>query len=232
MKAVEFHQLFKTTGEKILAPLGFIYHAHAWHKSTDDIQLSFCPEDTRFGIGFAVKYLTLALWHKTVEVPASFSFKPLKNNTCICPVRISPALLCDFVENNFDTGLWDCSATTTSQDRLKTHPPVYFGGPDLWILADQTASPGENQNALLYALESDGITDLSESKAFGIVSLALSHVARYGIAWAEHMSVQETCRLMNLHAIAGTDHIFNPGFPCTERLWKKIRGQRDHQGLT
>ena len=205
MTAAEFHTLFKTEGERTLAPLGFRYRAHAWHRATADTQLSFCPADTKFGVGFAMKYMTLALWHTSVEPPPSFAFQPFKNNSGFCPVRISPIVLAAFIKANFDNRLWDCPPS--GQSPRMTQEPVYFGGPDFRILADPAASREQNQAALLHVLEPDGIDDLSEESTTEIVSRAFDCVAGHALPWAQYASIREVHRLISAHRDQRSPHL-------------------------
>ena len=205
MKATEFHALFKIEGQRTLAPLGFRYRAHAWHLATADAQLSFCPADTKFGVGFALKHLTLALWHTSVDPPPFFTFRPFTNNSGFCPVRISPVVLAAFVESNFDSRLWDCPPI--GQSSPMTQEPVYFGGPDFRILADPSASSEQNQAALLHVLKAEGVDDLSEESTMVIVRRGFDRVATHALRWAEHASVREVHRLISAHRERGSPHL-------------------------
>jgi hypothetical protein len=198
MNAAEFHEHFRIAGERALAPLGFVYRAKAWHHRTDDRQVSLCPEDTKFGVGFGVKYLTLALWHFQVEPPPSIKVRSFKSNSWLCPVRVSPTLLPGLVDSGFDPRVWDCPAPWMV--RGKTHLPVYYGGPDRRILADPNADPGENARALLHHLREDGITDLSEEAARSSIAAAAHAAGCHGLAWAEHLTVEKTATLLARHA--------------------------------
>lgn len=194
---------------------GFIYRSQAWHYATDQVQLSFCPENTKFGIGFAVKYLTLALFHKSVLVPATFIFEPFKNNSWICAVRISPRVLDPLVSSGFDVRIWDCPPAGSSP--LKSHLPVYFGGPDHRVIGDATASSRENQAALLTFLKDDGVTDLSEEHAKELLHEAFTAVAEHGIAWAEHVTIETAYELMRRHPADGTNYVFDAWLPAYAR---------------
>ena len=205
MTAAEFHMLFRTAGKRTLAPLGFRYRAHAWHRATADTQLSFCPADTKFGVGFATKYMTLALWHTSVQPPPFFAFQPFKNNSGFCPVRISPSVLAAFVQANFDNRLWDCPPP--GQSPRMTQEPVYFGGPDFRTLADPAASREQNQTALLHVLEADRIDDLSEESTMEIVSRAFDLVAEHALPWAQYASIREVHRLISAHRDQRSPHL-------------------------
>ena len=198
MNAAEFHEEFRRAGEAVLAPLGFIHRSKAWHHRTPDHQVSLCAEDTKFGIAFGVKYLTLALWHLKVEAPPGVEFRPLKNNSWLCPVRVSPALLPRLVEGGFDPGVWDCPVP--SMVRGRTHLPVYYGGPRRWILADTSADPAENARALLHHLADDGITDLSEEAGRRAIVGAVQAAGHHGLAWADYLTVERTAALLARHA--------------------------------
>jgi len=45
---------FRSAGGRTLAPPGFVNRDRAWHHTTPVRELYFCPEDTKFGVGFAV----------------------------------------------------------------------------------------------------------------------------------------------------------------------------------
>lgn len=199
-------------GAELLAPLGFVYRSHAWHLDRDHEQLSFCPEDSKFGIAFAVKYLTLALFHKAVAVPPTFRFSPLKNNSSICPVRISPAILGSLIDRDFDLRIWDCPPAGRSPRH--THLPVYFGGPDHRVLADHRATRAENEDALLTFLKDDGIRDLSEAHALETLRDAFGAVAEHGKAWADHLPVETAYRLMSRYPVDGTSYIHDSWLPA------------------
>ena len=198
MNAAEFHEQCLRAGEVVLAPLGFVYRSKAWHHRTQDRQVSLCAEDTKFGIGFGVKYLTLALWHLKVEPPPGVEFRPLKSNSWLCPVRVSPALLPGLVDSGFDPGVWDCPVPWMVRGR--THLPVYYGGPHRWILGDTSADPVENTRALLHHLADDGITDLSEEAAWSAIVAAVQAAGHHGLAWADYLTVERTAALLARHA--------------------------------
>ncbi len=197
MKAAEFHAAFRRLGEPTLAPLGFVYRDKSWHHTVPGLrQLSICPHCDKFGHGFSVRYLTVALWHLEVPSPANIEFLPCRNTCALAAIKISPLLLGPHLESDFDDAVWDCPDPLSFETRLQTHLPVYFGGDDLWVLADPEASPEANRASLLHALADDGITDLSESTALERVEEALGAVARFGLSWSEGMTVERAAPLI------------------------------------
>lgn len=220
MRAADFHHHFRALGEELLTPSGYLYKARAWHLSTADQQLSFCPEDSKFGIHFAVKYLTVALFHRAAEVPSVFHFAPLKNNSRICPVCISPATLKPFVTQQFDLRVWDCPPAGRSP--LKVHQPLYFGGLDHWILPADRATAEDNRAALLTFLRQDGVTDLSEEHALATLRAAFESVAAYARTWAEHLTIPEAYRLMLRHAVDGTSFLHDAWLPAYARAVQRV----------
>jgi len=216
MKAADYHAAFRGLGEATLAPKGFVYRDKSWHHALPGKQqLSLCPHCDKFGHGFSVRYLTVALWHLDVEPPPGFDFRPRSNNCGHCPIKISPSLLRRHLESGWAEEVWACPDPLSFATRLMTHLPVYFGGEDLWVLADPTASFEVNRQSVLHALEKDEITDLNESAALARTEQACEEVARYGLKWAQGMTVARAAPLILRAAKVSADlgiHSYAPQY--------------------
>ncbi len=196
MKAADFHTRFEDVGRRLLAPEGFVYKDRAWHLTAADHQLSLCPHCTKFGQGFSVRYLTVALLHLDVEPPPGWERRLLRNDCGSCPVRISPLLLRRHVESGFDDKVWDCPDPLDFDTRLGTCLPVYFGGEVMRILADPSATIEANREALLHSLERDGIDDLTEPAMLGRLEKACRETALFGAKWASRMTTEMVAPLV------------------------------------
>ena len=196
MKAAEFHAHFERLGRRLLAPQGFVYKDRAWHLTAADHQLSFCPHCTKFGDAFSVRELTLAIVHFDVDPPFGWQQRRLRNDCGAWPVRISPLLLGPHVESGFDDRVWDCPEPLDFETLLRTSLPVYFGGEEVRILADPSATAEANRQQLLHTLEPYEIDDLSEAAMLERLASAFEETSRYGARWASQMTIEKVAPLM------------------------------------
>ncbi len=162
----------------------------SWHLTAAEHQLSLCPVCTKFGHGFSVRYLTVALLHLDLEPPQNMQRRLLRNDCGSCPVQISPLWLRRHVETGFSDRVWDCPDPCNFETRLRTFLPVYFGGEEMRVLADPSATAEANREALLHSFERDGIDDLSESAMLERMEGACRKTARYGARWASGMTIE------------------------------------------
>jgi len=193
--AKEFHAILKSKGDRSLRPNGWRYRNQSWHLTADGKYVALIPADTKYGIGFQIKYLTVTLVHSTVTCPDGEKPKAFQKNDQFCPVQISPARLMPYVRSGYRDWIWHHVLPHRNRwTRRAAYEPLYYGGKDKQVLADNKTPHWLNRWELRTSIRSAGATLLSEEDVEETIAHIVEQVAEYAVPWAEHMTPQEVNR--------------------------------------
>ena len=195
MKATQFHSLLKACGDAYLSASGWTYRKRIWQIEREGYLLSLIPADTKYGIHFQIKYLTLTLVHTAVTHPSGENLKPFDDNDQRCPVQISPMRLTRYGASGFSDWVWHQVLPHRNRWTVKAaYEAVYYGGPDKWILENKSASSIHNKLSLRSSVKAFGACVLTEKEVEQRVDKIAKQCAQYGFVWANHMTPGEVIR--------------------------------------
>src|SRR5437667_1353129 len=133
MKADDYHELVRRIGQEVLLSKAFEYRQKNWHYIVGQRQISLLSGNTRFGIGFAIKYLTIALVDLDLPLANGTIPKRYRGYDGTCVIQISPMVIQTWAKSGFKDSAWHYTPTwVNGQIQLACYHPVYYGGPNRW----------------------------------------------------------------------------------------------------
>jgi hypothetical protein len=203
MKIADFWDALEELGQP-LAESGFHFSGKSWVFDAEDYRLTFEAPAGKQERAFQVRALTVCLSHRGIVGPDGI--RPWEQDTMYpgCVIYASPEAI---KLHESDLWRWHRSyAASRFSSRVRgrlDHCPVYYGGPNRWVLQDTSASPEENHAALMSCLALWNIQYVEVEDFRRALAGELLKVSENALRWSGSMTIPATTRHLRYHIPSG-----------------------------